>query len=133
MSITTKTLATIMLVAMLTLSTVSAGAVSPDTRRGGVLNSDRETRQLERLYKRHDRKFEIRSSVLGMEPDELREKLKTQPFERVVKKAGFKDAQSFHIALVGKLKDELRSRGWGDSQIKEFIDKRLNRYARNQQ
>ena len=133
MSIATKTLATIMLVAMLTLSTVSAGAVSPSERRNEIVSGDRETRQLERLYKRHDRKFEIRSSVLGMQPTELRDKLKTQRFETIIKKAGFKDEKSFHVALVGKLKDELRNRGWDDGRIKIFIDKRLNRYARNHQ
>ena len=127
MNITTKTLATIMLVAMLTLSASGVSAMTPNTN----INKQRETKQLERLYKHHDRKMELRASVLGISADELRVKLKDQTFDQVIKKAGFKNQASFRIALVGKMKDELRKRGWDDQKLQNFVQKRLNRYAKS--
>lgn len=127
MNIATKTLATIMLVAMLTLSASGASALTPNTQ----TNKQRESRQLERLYKHHDRKMELRASVLGITPDELRDKLEEQSFDQIIKRAGFKDQASFQIALVGKTKDELRKRGWDDQRVQEFVQKRLERYAKS--
>lgn len=127
MNLATKTLATIMLVAMLTLSASGVSAMTPDTQ----VNKQRESKQLERLYKHHDRKMELRASVLGISPDELRVKLKDQTFDQTIKRAGFKDQVAFHIALVGKMKEELRKRGWDDQKVQEFVQKRLDRYAKS--
>lgn len=127
MNIATKTLATIMLVAILTLSVSGVSAMTPDTQ----INKQRESKQLERLYKHHDRKMELRASVLGISADELRTKLKEQSFEQVIKRAGFKDQVSFHTALVGKMKEELRKRGWDDQKVQHFMQKRLARYAKS--
>lgn len=127
MNLATKTLATIMLVAMLSLSATNVSALSSTTQ----TTRQREAKQLERLYKHHDRKMELRASVLGISSDELRDRLKTQSFDQVIKKAGFKDITSFHTALIGKMKDELRKRGWDDHKIQDFINKRLNRYAKS--
>ena len=126
-----KTMATIMLVAMLTLSAAGVTALSPQddptSKRHG------NDKQLERLYKHHDRKMELRASVLGVPADTLREKLKDQNFDQLIKQSGFKDRQSFHKALIGKMKEELRNRGWDDSRVQKFIDKRLSRYTKNDQ
>lgn len=127
MNLATKTLATIMLVAMLSLSATGVSALTPD----GHSQKHREERQLERLYKHHDRRMELRASVLGISADDLREKLKNQSFEQVVKKAGFKDIATYHTALVGKIKEELRKKGWDDTKVQSFIQKRLDRYAKS--
>lgn len=129
MTIATKTLATIMLVAMLTLSATGVSALSMQDSTTG--NKHRDDKQLERLYKRHDRKMELRASVLGVSADELREKLKEQSFDQVIKQSGFKDRQSFYMAMIGKMKEELRARGWDDSKVQKFVEKRLSRYAKN--
>jgi hypothetical protein len=128
MTMATKTLATIMLIAMLTLSATGVNALSPDT---ATSKRQRDDKQLERLYKRHDRKMELRASVLGVSADELRDKLKDHNFDQVIKQSGFKDRQSFHKALIGKMKEELRTRGWDDSRVQKFVEKRLSRYAKN--
>lgn len=127
MSLATKTLATIMLVAMLTLSATGVSALTPERQSP----KHREARQLERLYKHHDRKMELRASVLGISADELRDTLKNQPFEQVIKRAGFKDQAAFHTALIGKMKDELRKRGWDDQRVQHFVQKRIDRYKKS--
>ena len=127
MNIATKRLAVIMLVAMLTLSASGVSALTPDTQ----MNKQREARQLERLYKHHDKKMELRAGVLGITADELRVKLEDQSFDQIIKRAGFKDQASFQIALVGKTKDELRKRGWDDQKVHNFVQKRLDRYAKS--
>ena len=123
MSITTKTLATIMLVAMLTIPSMQVLASD-----GNRTSTKRQEKQLERLYKRHDRKLELRSSVLGIASAELKERLKTERFDDIVKRAGFKNKQAFHVALVGKLKNELRERGWNDLRIQHYISSKLSKY-----
>jgi hypothetical protein len=129
MSIATKTLATIMLIAMLTLSATGVTALTPQD--STTSKRQRDDKQLERLYKRHDRKMELRASVLGVSADELRDKLKDHNFDQIIKQSGFKDRQSFHKALIGKMKEELRSRGWDDNRVQKFVEKRLSRYAKN--
>lgn len=126
MNIATKTLATIMLIAMLTLSTAQVGVAASSRS-----SKQREDRQLERMYRHHDKKMELRASVLGISADELREKLKSQSFEQVIKQSGFKDRKSFHTALIGKMKEELKNRGWDESRISEFMKKRSDRYQKD--
>lgn len=126
MNIATKTLATIMLVAILTLSATNVSAFTPEKS-----SKQREGKQLERLYKHHDRKMELRASVLGISADDLRMKLKEQNFDQIIKQSGFKTRESFHTALIGKMKEELRSRGWDEQRVQEFMQKRLQRYAKS--
>lgn len=122
MKIATKTLASILLIAMLSLSTVNlAGAVAE----GGTSKSNE--RKLERIYKRLDRKLELRASVLGMSVDELKEQLKTKSFDTILNQHGFKSKEAFNTALTGKLKDELHKRGWSDEKIEKLMQKRLER------
>ncbi len=128
MTLATKTLATIMLVAFLTLSATNAAAASFGGSDG---NGKRGSKQLERLYKHHDRKMELRASVLEVTPDELKGKLKSQSFEQVIKKSGFKDITSFHTAMIGKMKEELHKRGWNESRIQDFMSKKMDRYMKN--
>lgn len=122
MKIATKTLASILLVAMLSLATVNlAGAVSESRL------AKTNERKLERIYKRHDRKLELRASVLGMSADELKEQLKNKSFDTILNQHGFKSREAFNTALTGKLKDELKKRGWSDERIDKLMQKRLER------
>lgn len=127
MKIATKTLATVMLVVMLTISTTSMALAAPQEDK----TVQRGERKLERVYRRHDRKMELRASVLGVSADQLREELKTRSFDGVIKQHGFKDRQSFHTALIGKLKDELKHRGWSDQKISKLLEKRIARLQKN--
>lgn len=122
MKIATKALASIMIIAILSLSAVNFAGAAPES---SIAKSSE--RKLERIIKHHDRKMELRASVLGMSADELREQLKTKPFDTILKHHGFKDREAFSIALAGKLKDELRKRGWGDEKIEKLMQKRLER------
>lgn len=126
MKVTTKALATILIVAMLSLGNVTAtSAVRPSS------TTDKEgDRRLARIIKRHDRKLELRASVIGISTDQLKEELRTRDFEHVVKRYGFRSMRSFEAALTGKLKDELRRRGWSDHKINQVLSKRLDRLAR---
>lgn len=127
MKIATKTLATIILVVMLTISTTSMALAAPQEDK----TPQRNDRKLERTIRRHDRKMELRASVLGMSADELRDELKTRTFDAIIKQHGFKDRASFHTALIGKLKDELKHRGWSDDKINKMLQKRLDRLQKN--
>lgn len=127
MKIATKTLATVMLVVMLTISSTSLALAAPQEDK----TAQRGERKLERVYRRHDRKMELRASVLGVSADELREELKSRTFDGVIKQHGFKDRQSFHTALIGKLKDELKRRGWSDQKISKLLEKRIARLQKN--
>lgn len=124
MTIATKTLATILLNTMLSVGASGATAL----RSVGQSARTANLRRLERLYRRHDRKLELRASVLGMTADELRLRLKECSFEKVVRQAGFKDISAFYIALIGKSKDELRKRGWNERRLRDYIAKQLSRY-----
>ena len=123
MKIATKTLATVMLIAMLTISTTSMALAAPPEEN----TAQRGEKKLQRIYRHHDRKMELRASVLGINADQLREELKVRDFDAVLKQHGFKDRQSFHTALVGKLKDELRHRGWSDQKIDKLLQKKLDK------
>ena len=123
MKIATKALASIMIIAILSLSAVNFAGAAPESNL--ARNSERK---LERIIRRHDRKMELRASVLGMTADQLKDQLKTKPFDTVLKQRGFKDREAFNIALAGKLKDELRKRGWSDDKIEKIMQKKLERF-----
>lgn len=120
MKIATKTLVSLLIITVLTLS--SSGLAS-------ATNGDGTRRQaaVERITRRHDRKQEITASLLGISTKQLREELKTSTFDQVLKKHGFKTREDFSIALAGKIKDELKKRGWSDEKIQKVVDHRLAR------
>lgn len=124
--IATNTLATLVLVGMLSLSSLNVSALSSDTRDHV---GKPQLKQLERVYQHHDRKLELRASVLGISPEKLRAQLKEKSLTTIVKKHGFKDELSFYVAVTGKLKNELRQRGWSERKIEERIQKRLARLS----
>lgn len=128
MKIGTKAIVSLLVVTMIALSAAPVAALSDN----GVVSNNID-RKLERLHKHHDRKMELRSSVLGVNPDQLRQELKNKSFNQILKEHGFSNKISFHTALLGKLKDELKRRGWDDKKIQQFLDKRLNRLQQHKQ
>ena len=124
MKVATNTLATLVLIGVISLSPVNMAALSASS------SVDKANmKKLERLYQRHDRKLELRASILGITPEELREQLKAKSLDVVVKKYGFRDRAAYYVALTGKLKDELRKRGWSERKLDIFIQKRIARLS----
>lgn len=121
MKIATKTLTSLLIITMITLSSASAvGAASDSTDKKG------ESR-FQRLTHRHDRKMQLRASVLQISPKELRSESKTADFDQILKRHGFKTRSAFRKAVAGKLKDELKKRGFSDQKIQKVVNKRLQR------
>lgn len=89
----------------------------------------RQESRFDRLLQKHDRKGELRASVLGLEPAAFRAMLKRMPFETIVRKQGFTSVRAFRLALLGKLKNELRERGWSNRQIDRYVAVRSSRLS----
>lgn len=122
MKIATKTLTSLLIITVLTISTSSlVGATSDMGRSVGK----RAEHRLERITRHHDRKMELQASILGITPIELKEELKVNTFDQVLKKHGFKTREDFGIAMTGKLKDELKKRGVSEEKIQKILDKKL--------
>lgn len=123
MKVTTKALASMLIMAALTISS-SAGvsAAGPNSR-----TDRRQDKRFARMLGRHDRKMELRASVLGMTGDQLKEQLRVVPMSQLIRRHGFKSMKEFETALTGKLRDELHRRGWSDQKIDETIARRLER------
>ena len=127
MKIATKTLTSLLIITIMTLSTASMAGASSVSNSGG--NDPKRESRFQRLTQRHDRKMELRASVLEITPEALKEELKTANFDQVLKRHGFKTREAFGVAVTGKLKDELHKRGWSDDKIQKVVEKRLNRLS----
>lgn len=125
MKLATKTLASLLIVTLLTVSSTTIVAATTTTRQ-------RESR-LEKVTQRHDRKLELRAAVLGVQPQVLKDELRYSSIDVVAKKHGFKTRSDFNTAVVGKIKDELKNRGWSNEKIQKVVDKRLNRIEKKTQ
>lgn len=122
MKIATKALATLLIVTVMTAGVATA---TPAMALSDTLNKNK----LDRLQQHHDRKLELRASILGISADELKAELKENSFDKILKKHGFKTREAFHKAMIGKLKDELMRRGWSEKKIEAFVKKRLDRLS----
>lgn len=120
MKIATKTLTSLLIITMLTLSTSGLAAATNNT-------GSRIEHRLERITKRHDRKMELHASVLGITPVALKEELKVSSLDQVLKKHGFKTREDFRVALSGKLKDELKKRGLSEEKIQRLVSKKMTK------
>jgi uncharacterized protein YydD (DUF2326 family) len=120
MKISTKTLASLLLV------TAVAIAVPGLTRRLPGAKYRRES-QFDRLLQHHDRKGELRADILGLDPAEFKNLQRQLSLAEIAKKRGFKNVRAFRIALFGKLKSELRKRGWSTNRIEHYVAVRSNR------
>ncbi len=81
----------------------------------------RAGRNVERAQRHHDRKFELRAATLSLAPNELKKELKQKKFAQILKEHGFKTRKDFHVAMLGKIKDELHKRGLSDEQINKIL------------
>ena len=50
-------------------------------------------------------------------------------FGAIVKSCGMDSKRTFRLALMGKLRDELRSRGWSRKRIDTYVMRRALRVA----
>lgn len=119
MRISTKTLATLLVVTAVA-ATVPGISRIPGSKR-------RQESQFDRLLQRHDRKAELRSDVLGLHPLEFRNMQKKLSFDEIAHRRGFASKRAFRMALLGKLKNELRSRGWTTQRIDQYMTTRSGR------
>jgi hypothetical protein len=119
MRISTKTLASLLLVTAVAVAVPGISKV-PGTKR-------RHESQFDRLLQRHDRKGEIRAEILGLSPLTFREQQKKMPFDEIIKRHGFSNARAFRLALLGKLKNELHQRGWTTRKIDHYMLTRRGR------
>lgn len=119
MRISTKTVTSLLLV------TAVAAAVPGISRIPG--SNRRKESQFDRLLQRHDRKGELRSEVLGIDPLMFRSVQRQMTFAEITRKHGFADARAFRLALLGKLKNELRQRGWTTKRIEQYMVARSGR------
>ena len=83
--------------------------------------------KFDRIIQRHDRKGELRAAVLDIEPSSFRELSRHTPLEVLIHRQGFRNVRSFRLALLGKIKDELRGRGWSKDRIDKFVVARSHR------
>lgn len=91
----------------------------------GGIGKRAKDKQLERILQRHDRKGELRASILGITAVEYRSLQKRLTFDRIVRKYGFMNRDAFSLALAGKLRGELLQRGWSRHRIETFVDHKL--------
>jgi hypothetical protein len=83
--------------------------------------------KFDRILQKHDRKGELRADVLGVDPLELRDMQKRMAFKDIIRRKGFKNDRAFRLALFGKLKNELRQRGWSSRRIERYVAVRSSR------
>ncbi|MBM3209832.1 hypothetical protein FJZ39_00610 [Candidatus Saccharibacteria bacterium] len=104
MKLATKTIASL-------YSTI-ASALKP-----GVELHKTTWQRCKKIIHKHDRKAELRASLLGVKPEDFREQERKGRLANYLEKFGFKNEQSFYVALLGKLRHELRQRGWSAHKI----------------
>jgi hypothetical protein len=118
MRIPTKTLATLLVV------TAVAAAVPGISNLSG---KRRRESKFDRLLHRHDRKGELRADVLGIDSAVFKDLQKKLSFDEIARRHGFSDKRAFRMALLGKLKNELRLRGWTTRRIDQYVTTRSER------
>lgn len=121
MKLTTKTVASLLVV-------TSVAAAVPGLSRISIPKKRRES-MFDKLLSRHDRKGEMRSEVLGISPAEFKQLSKAKSFQQIISMSGFYSERDFRIALMGYLRNELRSRGWSAARIDSYITLRSQRLA----
>lgn len=121
MKLSTKTVASL-------LVTTTIAAAVPGLSQVTISKRRRES-QFDRLLQRHDRKGELRAELLGLSAHEFRQLARMMNLEEIIKMCGIDSARTFRIALAGKLRDELRRRGWSRARIDMYVMRRTLRVA----
>ena len=112
MKLSTKTLCSLLVV------TAVASAVPGISKVG---RSRKWESKFDRLLQRHDRKGELRAEVLGVNAPAFREMHKKLALAEIARRRGFVSERAFRLALLGKLKNELRQRGWSARRIERYM------------
>lgn len=120
MRISTKTVASLWLVTAVAAAMPGISSKMPGVKR-------RHMSQFDRLLQRHDRKGEIRAEILGLNPLAFRDMQKKMSFDEIIKRHGFANARAFRLALLGRLRNELRYRGWTNRKIENYMVSRRDR------
>ena len=108
------------------LTTKSIGSLLIAMATGmGNMGKRAKEKQLERILQRHDRKGELRASILGISAPEYRSLHRKLAFDRILRMHGFADREAFWLALTGKLRDELLHRGWSRQKIDQLMHQGL--------
>lgn len=123
--VATKTLVSLVQTGIMSLTLDNVSILMGQSTRA----ARQQLKRLERVYQRYDRKLEIRAGLLGIDPQQLRRQLKHTSLEVIVRRYGFKSLVTFYVALTGKLKTELRSRGWTEQKIEDRVKRRLARLS----
>lgn len=118
MKIPTKTLASLLLMTSLSVATASA--------RGSRRKEGYDSRY-DRLLQRHDRKGELRSAVLGISLAEFRLLERQLGPEAALRARGFTTIVNYRMALLGKIRHELRQQGWTSQRIDRHVELRISR------
>lgn len=121
MKMSTKTVATLLLVTAVAAAVPGISEKIPGTKRR------RRESQFDRLLQRHDRKGDLRAEVLGIDVRTFRELQKRLTMEVIARQRGFKNVRDFRIALMGRLKNELHRRGWSPGRIEHYVLTRSTR------
>lgn len=111
------------------LSSALVAALVNSTSGKNHIASQRHERRYERVLEKHDRKGELRASVLGLDELEFRKQGRRYPLSRIVSLYGFENERAFYRAVVGKIREELRIRGWTPQRIAYFEMTRLQRIS----
>lgn len=113
MKLSTKSLASLLVLAAVASAMPGISSLSR--------HRHKKQSQFDRILQRHDRKGELRASLLGVEPHIFRSLQRKMPFEEIIVRYGFNDTRHFRLALCGKLRDELRLRGWSARRIDRLV------------
>lgn len=100
---------------------IASATISRQPTLGSETLSEKRDRRLERLLLHHDKKAELRSQLFNKDPAEVKNLQKKQTLKETAVQHGFEDLKSFRRALHGKIKDELRRRGWSSHRIEDHI------------
>jgi hypothetical protein len=119
MRISTKTLASLLIVTAVAAAVPGISKVPGGRRRGES--------QFDRLLQRHDRKGELRAEILEMDSLAFRSLQKKVSFDDIARRRGFPNPRAFRLALLGKLKNELHQRGWNTRKIDHYVLSRQDR------
>ena len=121
MKLSTKTVASLLVV-------TAVAATVPGLSQITIPKKRRES-QFDKLLSAHDRKGELRAEILGLSPHEFKQMSKTKSFEEIIHACGLYSKRDFRLALAGRLRNELLSRGWSRARIDTYVMTRAPRMA----
>ncbi len=110
------------------LSSLVAATVNAAPTRARLATQKHE-RRYEKILEKHDRKGELRATVLGINAQQFRHEERRRSLAEIVRQRGFSDERAFYHALIGKIREELHLRGWTSQRIHAFEASRLHRIA----